>query len=137
MDGSTVLCPRYDITHEKGPAVIFQLWTSFGQLMGTSIHHATAHSPSTNGMVGKKNHNLMTALMSRCTVWDQIGKPNCLGSSLGCSHRPRRDYKFPILKWYLGKLSLFPMNYFHHPELPQAMTISPDFVRLLGNTSHA
>ncbi|KAK3874725.1 hypothetical protein Pcinc_020359 [Petrolisthes cinctipes] len=42
------------------------LWTSLGQLMGTTVHHTTAYNPEANGMVERLHRTLKAALMSRC-----------------------------------------------------------------------
>ncbi|ROT85280.1 gag pol polyprotein [Penaeus vannamei] len=37
-----------DITSDPGPAFTSQLWTSLGELMGSTIHHTTSYNPEAN-----------------------------------------------------------------------------------------
>lgn len=55
------------ITSDRGTSFTSQLWTSLGELLGTSIHHTTAYNPEANGMVERFHRTLKAALMSRCT----------------------------------------------------------------------
>ncbi|XP_037787703.1 uncharacterized protein LOC119583305 [Penaeus monodon] len=55
------------ITSNQGTSFTSQLWTSLGQLLGTSIHHAMAYNPEANGMVERFHRILKAALMSRCS----------------------------------------------------------------------
>ena len=70
-----------DITSDRGPAFISQLWTSLGELMGSTVHHTTAYNPAANGMVERTHRTLKAALMARCRgpdwkaqlPWDLLG----------------------------------------------------------------
>lgn len=53
------------ITSDRGTSFTSQLWTSLGQLLGTSIHHTTAYNPEANGIVERFHRTLKAALMSR------------------------------------------------------------------------
>ncbi|XP_037781839.1 uncharacterized protein LOC119578174 [Penaeus monodon] len=52
---------------DRGTSFTLQLWTSLGQLLGTSIHHTTAYNPEAKGMVERFHRTLKAALMSRCS----------------------------------------------------------------------
>ena len=56
-----------DITSDRGPAFVSQLWTALAQLMGTSLHRTTAYNPAANGMAERTHRTLKAALMARCT----------------------------------------------------------------------
>ena len=55
-----------DITTDRGPAFISDLWASLALLMGTNLHSTTAYNPATNGMVERCHRSLKAALMARC-----------------------------------------------------------------------
>ena len=54
-----------DITSDRGPAFISQLWLSLGELMGTSVHHTTSCNPAANGMFELTHRTLKATLMTR------------------------------------------------------------------------
>ncbi|XP_076044685.1 uncharacterized protein LOC143027300 [Oratosquilla oratoria] len=53
------------ITSDRGTTFTSKLWTSLGQLLGTSVHHTTAYNPEANGMVERFHRTLKAALISR------------------------------------------------------------------------
>ncbi|KAK3873844.1 hypothetical protein Pcinc_021175 [Petrolisthes cinctipes] len=54
------------IASDRGTNFTSQIWTSLGQLMGTTVHHTTSYNPEANGMVQQFHRTLKAALMSRC-----------------------------------------------------------------------
>ncbi|XP_063854777.1 uncharacterized protein LOC135096932 [Scylla paramamosain] len=56
-----------NITSDRGPAFLSQLWTSLGELLGANLDHTTAYNPAANGMVERTHRTLKAALMARCT----------------------------------------------------------------------
>ena len=56
-----------DMTSDRGPSFMSDLWSALAQLMGTTIHHTTAYNPAANSMVERSHHSLKAALMARCT----------------------------------------------------------------------
>ncbi|KAK3881459.1 hypothetical protein Pcinc_014115 [Petrolisthes cinctipes] len=54
------------ITSDRGTTFTSHLWSSLGQLMGTTVHHTTAYNPEANGIVKRLHRTLKAALMSRC-----------------------------------------------------------------------
>ena len=56
-----------DITTDRGPAFLSELWASLARLMGTKLHSTTAYNPAANGMVERSHRSLKAALMARCT----------------------------------------------------------------------
>ncbi|KAK3885064.1 hypothetical protein Pcinc_010718 [Petrolisthes cinctipes] len=54
------------ITSDRGTTFTSHLWTSLGQLMGTTVHHTTAYNPEANGILERLHRTLKAALMSRC-----------------------------------------------------------------------
>ncbi|XP_037803923.1 uncharacterized protein LOC119598342 [Penaeus monodon] len=64
------------VTSNRGTSFTSQLWTSLGQLLGTSIHHTTAYNPEAKGMVERFHRTLKADLMSRCSnSVDDIARP--------------------------------------------------------------
>ncbi|XP_076065291.1 uncharacterized protein LOC143039300 [Oratosquilla oratoria] len=61
---------RFDIpehiTSDRSTTFTSQLWTSLGQLLGTSVHHTTAYNTEANGMVERFHRTLKATLISRC-----------------------------------------------------------------------
>ncbi|XP_076053647.1 uncharacterized protein LOC143032653 [Oratosquilla oratoria] len=69
--GTTFQISRFGIpehiTSDSGTTFTSQLWTSLGQLLGTSVHHTTAYNAEANGTkVGRFHRTLKVALISRC-----------------------------------------------------------------------
>ena len=56
-----------DITMDRGPSFISELWSSLARLMGTNLHSTTAYNPAANGMVERCHRSLKAALMARCS----------------------------------------------------------------------
>ena len=56
-----------DITTDRGPAFLSELWSSLARLMGTNLHSTTAYNPAANGMVERCHRSLKAALMARCS----------------------------------------------------------------------
>ncbi|XP_064101737.1 protein NYNRIN-like [Macrobrachium nipponense] len=59
-----------DITTDRGPVFLSELWTALARLMGTSLHATTAYNPAANGMVERVHRSLKASLMARCTGED-------------------------------------------------------------------
>ncbi|XP_064081900.1 uncharacterized protein LOC135198260 [Macrobrachium nipponense] len=43
-----------EITTDRGPVFLSELWTALARLMGTSLHATTAYNPAANGMVERE-----------------------------------------------------------------------------------
>ena len=56
-----------DITTDRGPAFLSELWSSLASLLGTNLHSTTAYNPAANGMVERSHRSLKAALMARCS----------------------------------------------------------------------
>ena len=61
-----------DITTDRGPAFISELWAAIARLMGTTLHSTTAYNPAANGMVERSHRTLKAALMARCNDEDWL-----------------------------------------------------------------
>ncbi|KAK3892983.1 hypothetical protein Pcinc_003162 [Petrolisthes cinctipes] len=46
------------ITSDRGTTFTLHLWTSLGQLIGTTVHHTTAYNPEANSMVERLHRTL-------------------------------------------------------------------------------
>ncbi|XP_066950606.1 uncharacterized protein [Macrobrachium rosenbergii] len=56
-----------DITTDRGPAFLSELWVSLAHLMGTTLHSMAAYNPAANSMVERTHHSLKATLMACCT----------------------------------------------------------------------
>ncbi|KAK4327550.1 hypothetical protein Pmani_001957 [Petrolisthes manimaculis] len=102
------------ITSDRGTTFTLQLWTSLGQLWGTSIHHTTAYNPKANGMVERFHRTLKAALMSRCsnsTWFAQL--PWVL---LGLRTAPKKGLEVSPAEMVYGDPLVIPGEFF--PEAP-------------------
>ncbi|XP_064094386.1 protein NYNRIN-like [Macrobrachium nipponense] len=59
-----------EITKDRGPVFLSELWTALARLMGTLLHATTANNPAANGMVERFHRSLKASLMARCTGED-------------------------------------------------------------------
>ncbi|XP_064100840.1 uncharacterized protein LOC135211461 [Macrobrachium nipponense] len=59
-----------EITMDRGPVFLSELWTALARLMGTSLHATTAYNPAANGLVEGVHRLLKASLMARCTGED-------------------------------------------------------------------
>ena len=55
-----------NITSDRGPAFVANLWTALASLMGARVHRTTAYNPACNGLVERSHRTLKSALVSRC-----------------------------------------------------------------------
>ncbi|XP_068203630.1 uncharacterized protein [Palaemon carinicauda] len=56
-----------DITTDRGPAFLSEIWFALANLMGTTLHSTTAYNPAANGMVERTHRALKAFLMASCT----------------------------------------------------------------------
>ncbi|XP_064120243.1 uncharacterized protein LOC135224849 [Macrobrachium nipponense] len=56
-----------EITTDRGPVFLSELWTTLARLMGTSLHPTTAYNPAANGMVERVHRSFKASLMARFT----------------------------------------------------------------------
>jgi len=99
-----------DITSDRGPAFISQLWTSLGELMGANIHHTTAYNPAANGMVERTHRTLKAALMARCTGPDWRAQlPWVL---LGIRTSPKEGLRVSPAEMVFGETLVVPGEFF-------------------------
>ncbi|XP_066947151.1 uncharacterized protein [Macrobrachium rosenbergii] len=56
-----------EITTDRGPAFLSELWTALARLMGTTHHSTTAYNPAANGMVERFHRSLKASLMAHCS----------------------------------------------------------------------
>ncbi|XP_064117874.1 uncharacterized protein LOC135223342 [Macrobrachium nipponense] len=59
-----------EVTTDRGPVFLSELWTALARLMGTSLHATTAYNPTANGLVERVHQLLKASLMARCTSED-------------------------------------------------------------------
>ncbi|XP_064101743.1 uncharacterized protein LOC135212200 [Macrobrachium nipponense] len=59
-----------EITTDRGPVFLSELWTALDYLMGTLLHATTSYNPAANGMVERVHRSLKASLMARCTGED-------------------------------------------------------------------
>ncbi|XP_066976878.1 uncharacterized protein [Macrobrachium rosenbergii] len=78
-----------DITTDRGPAFLLELWVSLACLVGTTLHSTTAYNPAANGMVERTHRSLKAALMARCT--DENWKVQLPWVLLGLRTAPRAN----------------------------------------------
>ncbi|XP_068211572.1 uncharacterized protein [Palaemon carinicauda] len=59
-----------DITMERGPVFLSEIWLALANLMGTTLHSTMAYNPAANGMVERTHRTLKASLMASCTNAD-------------------------------------------------------------------
>ena len=65
--------PR-DITSDRGPQFISQLWQSMSESLGIRMHHTTSYHPQANGMVERFHRSLKNALRASLNNSDWVSK---------------------------------------------------------------
>ncbi|XP_068203033.1 uncharacterized protein [Palaemon carinicauda] len=78
-----------DITTDKGPAFLPEIWRAQANLMGTTLHSTTAYNPAANGMVERTHRALKASLMASCTDGDRKSRLPWVLSGLRTA--PRAD----------------------------------------------
>ncbi|XP_066958572.1 uncharacterized protein [Macrobrachium rosenbergii] len=56
-----------EITTDRGPTFLSELWTTLARLMGTNHHSTSAYNPMANRMVERFHRSLKASLMARCS----------------------------------------------------------------------
>lgn len=81
--------PPTDVTSDRGPQFVLELWSAMADSLGVKVHQTTAYHPQTNGMCEQLHESLKAALWGsltglRCAVredlWDSpaelvLGQP--------------------------------------------------------------
>ncbi|KAK3889024.1 hypothetical protein Pcinc_006900 [Petrolisthes cinctipes] len=108
------------ITSDRGTTFISHLWTSLGQLMGTTVHHTTAYNPEANGIVERLYRTLKAALMLRCnnSTWSSQ-LPWVL---LGLRSTPKEGLDASPAEMVFGEPLVVPGEFF--PDAPSNNDIS-------------
>ncbi|XP_076029133.1 uncharacterized protein LOC143017980 [Oratosquilla oratoria] len=108
------------ITSARGTIFMSQLWTSLGQLLGTSFHHTTAYNPEANGMVERFHRTPKAALIPRCNnaTWDSQ-LPWVL---LGLRTTPKEGLDVSPAEIVFGETLVVPGEFF--PDVPRNNDIS-------------
>ncbi|XP_068250728.1 uncharacterized protein [Palaemon carinicauda] len=77
-----------NITTDRGPAFLSEIWLALANQMGTTLHSTMAYNPAANGMVERTHRALKTSLMPSCTdgdwksqlPWVLLGFPTAPGA---------------------------------------------------------
>ncbi|XP_066964242.1 uncharacterized protein [Macrobrachium rosenbergii] len=110
------------MTSNRGATLKSQLWTSLNHLLGTQLHHKTAHHPESNGMVERFHHTLKAALMPCCnssTWYSQL--PWVL---LSLQTTPKEGPDLSAVEMVYGDPLVIPGKFFPNNNP------SPDIIRL-------
>ncbi|KAK3895895.1 hypothetical protein Pcinc_000503 [Petrolisthes cinctipes] len=108
------------ITSDRGTTFTSHLWTSLGQLMGTTVHHTTAYNPEANGMVERLHRTLKAALMSRCNSYTWSSQlPWAL---LGLRTTPKEDLDASPAEMVFSEPLVVPGEFF--PDAPSSNDIN-------------
>ena len=99
-----------DMTSDRGPSFMSELWSSLARLMGTTIHHTTAYNPAANGMVERSHRSLKAALMARCTGGDW--KAQLPWVLLGLRTAPKEDLQASPAEMVFGETVAVPGEFF-------------------------
>ncbi|KAK3885391.1 hypothetical protein Pcinc_010389 [Petrolisthes cinctipes] len=104
----------------RGTTFTSQLWTSLGQLMGTTVHHTTAYNPDANGMVERLHRTLKAALMSRCnsSTWSS----QLPWALLGLRTTPKKGLDSSPAEMVFGEPLIVPSEFF--PDAPSSNDIN-------------
>ena len=105
-----------DITSDRGPAFTSQLWTSLGELMGSTVHRTTAYNPEANGMVERSHRTLKAALMARCTGPDW--KAQLPWVLLGLRTSPKEGVQVSPAEMVFGEALVVPGEFFPTSSSP-------------------
>ncbi|XP_066974328.1 uncharacterized protein [Macrobrachium rosenbergii] len=105
-----------DITTDRGPAFLLELWVSLAYLRVTTLHSTMAYNPAANGMVERTHRSLKAALMASYT--DENWKAQLPWVLLGLRTAPRANGdESPAEKVY-GETLAIPGEFF--PTEPDA-----------------
>ena len=99
-----------DITSDRGPAFLSELWASLAQLMGTTLHSTTAYNPAANGMVERSHRSLKASLMARCK--DEHWKSQLPWVLLGLRTAPKSDCNVSPAEMVYGEALAVPGEFF-------------------------
>ena len=109
-----------DITTDRGPAFLSELWASLAQLMGTSLHSTTAYNPAANRMVERSHRSLKAALMARCV--DENWKSQLPWVLLGLRTAPKANGEVSPAERVYGETLVVPGEFFptdsNDPDTP-------------------
>ncbi len=54
-----------DISSDRGPQFISELWSALAQLLGVTLHHTTSYHPQANGLVERFHRSMKASMMAR------------------------------------------------------------------------
>ncbi|XP_068203632.1 uncharacterized protein [Palaemon carinicauda] len=99
-----------DITTDRGPAFLSEIWFALANLMGTTLHSNTAYNPAANGMVERTHRALKASLMASCTDGD--GKSRHIWVLLCLSTVPYADGEPSPAEKVYGEVIAVPGEFF-------------------------
>ncbi|XP_068205163.1 uncharacterized protein [Palaemon carinicauda] len=99
-----------DITTDRGPASLSEIWLALANLMGTTLHTTTVYNPAANSMVERTYRALKASLMVNCTDGDW--KSRLPWVLLGLCTVPRADGEPSPAKKVYGEALAVPSEFF-------------------------
>uniref|UniRef100_A0A669BQR8 Gypsy retrotransposon integrase-like protein 1 n=1 Tax=Oreochromis niloticus TaxID=8128 RepID=A0A669BQR8_ORENI len=85
--------PPADITSDRGPQFISELWSAMADGLGAKVHRTTAYNPQANGMCERFHRSLKAAFRASLQDGNWVDRLPCLG----CALRLRRISALPQL----------------------------------------
>ncbi|XP_037831836.1 uncharacterized protein LOC112451161 [Kryptolebias marmoratus] len=132
--------PPSDITSDRGPQFISELWSTMAKGLGTKIHRTTAYNPQANGLCERFHRSLKTALRAALTGDNWIDRlPWVL---LGLRTATKEDLGTSPAELVFGQPVRVPGEFL--PEVPSPQFAPPsqhfspqgDFFRVPGPVHH-
>ena len=99
-----------DLTTDRGPSFLSEIWAALAELMGTKLHSTTAYNPAANGMVERSHRSIKAALMARCT--DYRWKDHLPWILLGLRTAPKSDSGLSPAEMVYGEALAVPGEFF-------------------------
>ncbi len=98
-----------DISSDRGPQFVSQLWVSLAELFGMKLHQTTAYHPQSNGLVERFHRHLKSALLTRLKDYNWMDElPWIL---LGIRTAPKEDLKSSSAEIIFGEPLTVPADF--------------------------
>ncbi|CAF98772.1 unnamed protein product [Tetraodon nigroviridis] len=116
-----------DITSDRGPQFVSELWSSMARSLGTQVHRTTAYHPQANGLCERFHRSLKAAL--RAALSDDSWVDRLPWVMLGLRSAPKEDLGASPAELVLGQPLRVPGEFLPESAPPDLLTARFVFVR--------
>ncbi|XP_061568530.1 LOW QUALITY PROTEIN: uncharacterized protein K02A2.6-like [Cololabis saira] len=114
-----------DITSDRGPQFISELWSSLAEALGVQVHRTTAYHPQANGLCERFHRSLKAALRAALSDGNWVDRLSWV--MLGLRTAPKEDLNASPAELVFGQPLRVPGEFLPESSAPQIHPASGPF----------